>query len=1269
MVDIGLEMLKKSPLAKTPGGRKIIRDKKTEEKKTTIVSPKVFEDPRPSEPISTPVVKSKPPSSGGGGGGTSLAPVKPLPKEPTVEMKDIFKKSPIGQSPGGKEVIRKKDTIVTKPDIKVPTAKDKLDSLTTGPKEISKGLEEKVRLDLSRVGVDLPETKIGEKPINIHKHIDQNKYINKSISLKPSSSVTVVWEKPTGETLTVGTKVNSLDDFQRDVRNRGGRIIRITSGSNEVFFQVPSKKDYDSAIREAIDFKYLENTLTPEMEFIVENQPSETGKNRLKKKYEGVFEDYIISGDKEKFEEDMGELYRSSIRKMKSDDEVEFIRRFGSFEGKTWEEFEAEKEREEPGLDVELKYIARKDEPDYVGVTSEFDPLKWEETEHKRAEKEGDWGYLAGEWFSKTIYSPEKFTTSIENIFSSPMPKPGQSMEEFTKSKEYKDFWESQERKLASGHFEAVRMYGEGDWGGLIKRGFESPIIMAPVSFGLGAGFSAGTKAIGTAGRELLIGTGGKSLLGKTMVGFSRATPYVFIGTAGTTVGTDIGSTLAYEEKGFLPKGTTLGKIAKYGTMFYSAGLGAKWAQQSHPKLSSIAKGMSKGWVKFTEPVSARVSDFKGKFADVRLAKEMYKADKYGFYWKKGPLTTGFRKVVSKVSPRPFVKHWETPEMAAFRRGATIANKRLFTGSQLNIPRESMSSFEQSWGKPLIFPEYKFYPEHISPKQELFAEEMALKRHLRLHKQEPLTSIEMEMIQTTQVEPGMHMAEIKFLKPKGVTYRGFAKVKPITDNKASIYLRGTTTKGGLVQYERILTKGGETFHKGTMMKGGKTGYTKGFGITEKVSELSGVTGTKGLSAQEKVVFSKDVGLGTSWKMKDLSISSGVTRGEVYPGGTVKFETYGMVKSGSRLIPYKGVGEVTDITGGLEKFTEFKPASGGKSPLSTLYKDVYGSIQAHAAKSVVEAYPELKMQPTYSGPTIHGGHGTQILLEKPVYEMPSLGYSPSYPSTAYPKWSPSYPSVKGGYGGAFGSVPSLSYLEFIEEGTQFIHPHWGKKSVEKVSDIGLKPFSISIDKIGLKDKYDIGFKYDIASIQKRDLEKLQRPLQIQTPLQTNRVIEEQISAVEQTQRQLTEQQQKQMQKQALSQLQIQDVVGITTGVPKFDFTFDTHLIYPKIHYPEISIEEPVIETPTSFTFIDIGETKEKRRIREPKYRPRAKGYKEREYKIPFVWELPRKMKMRPLEPKKTKEEAPFMKLDNKIDAFIETKPRSNKRGNIDPFIRF
>jgi len=128
-------------------------------------------------------------------------------------------------------------------------------------------------------------------------------------------------------------------------------------------------------------------------------------------------------------------------------------------------------------------------------------------------------------------------------------------------------------------HMKEIREYNEqiyktlwesGDTLGILGRWIRSPLVIAPVSYGAGAGFALAFRGIGAAS------IGATGLTGKVLGGFAARGPWVAGTIISGTVGADIAATAAYEEKELVPSGTTIKKIMGTGVMFTSAYYGYK---------------------------------------------------------------------------------------------------------------------------------------------------------------------------------------------------------------------------------------------------------------------------------------------------------------------------------------------------------------------------------------------------------------------------------------------------------------------------------------------------------------------------------------------------------------------------------------------------------------------------------------------------------------------------------------------------------------------
>jgi len=95
--------------------------------------------------------------------------------------------------------------------------------------------------------------------------------------------------------------------------------------------------------------------------------------------------------------------------------------------------------------------------------------------------------------------------------------------------------------------------------------------IIIPFSIGAGAGLIF--KGISTFSKGL------SGIASKVLGGIATKGPLILGTSAVTFASIDIGATIAYEQKGEVPVGTSIGKIGTYGLQFGSAYMGAKWVQ------------------------------------------------------------------------------------------------------------------------------------------------------------------------------------------------------------------------------------------------------------------------------------------------------------------------------------------------------------------------------------------------------------------------------------------------------------------------------------------------------------------------------------------------------------------------------------------------------------------------------------------------------------------------------------------------------------------
>jgi hypothetical protein len=143
------------------------------------------------------------------------------------------------------------------------------------------------------------------------------------------------------------------------------------------------------------------------------------------------------------------------------------------------------------------------------------------------------------------------------------------------------------------------------------------------------AGAVAGSlafQAIGKAGAATL------GLLGKGLSTFARTAPWVVGGIASGMIGGEIGYTAALEQKGMMPKGTTVGLITRRGIQIGGAVAGAYYGSRPETLTKAEILGakikhpFQTGWTKLQQqPLIAKfktpVTQYAQRYADLRLMK------------------------------------------------------------------------------------------------------------------------------------------------------------------------------------------------------------------------------------------------------------------------------------------------------------------------------------------------------------------------------------------------------------------------------------------------------------------------------------------------------------------------------------------------------------------------------------------------------------------------------------------------------------------------
>jgi len=368
-----------------------------------------------------------------------------------------------------------------------------------------------------------------QRPKQIEKELVQtlsSDIISKPISFRPGERVYVTWEKPSGETVTTNIKASRIGNLETEISNKykdestgqTARILTIKNLKGDIFYDVPSTEQYRS--------EYI-NILKKEVDKGSGYIPSD-----IRKSIE--IPDYIKELDKQTPETNLTEtyiqdVYTESIGKPDAVDinkiieqstfgNKEWMENYAKFKTDSGEKTFKQLKKDEPALFVEKD----KSTGLYEIV---YDPKKWSELEHKRAEKEGDWGYLAGEFFSP-ILSKEVWlkTFSPEGLPSTTEARDEQGNidwgEVFTLRKPLRE-------SAAEGFYQYSKLYSKGDVLGIAGRAVQTPIVSVPLSFGIGSGIGAGFTYATEIAAGSKLGTaavmGGQAALGGVSGGLAAA--------------------------------------------------------------------------------------------------------------------------------------------------------------------------------------------------------------------------------------------------------------------------------------------------------------------------------------------------------------------------------------------------------------------------------------------------------------------------------------------------------------------------------------------------------------------------------------------------------------------------------------------------------------------------------------------------------------------------------------------------------------------------
>ena len=213
----------------------------------------------------------------------------------------------------------------------------------------------------------------------------------------------------------------------------------------------------------------------------------------------------------------------------------------------------------------------------------EYSPKRWKEEQHKRALKDLDFGFLAGEFFAD-VFNINRGDFAYRSLVESPMyGQPG-----------YKPFEESQQELVAGGVYDYAKKWSKGEYGEIGVNVIKSPVGSTFLAYGLG-------KALG--------------LLSQSNIGmkpFTTKIPFVTPSTVigggiGTYMGASIGTSLqsVHAKDGISGVRYEAGKLLFMSPVYAMAGkIGYESGIISAPKYQRIGQRIGetfwKGYQQYT---------------------------------------------------------------------------------------------------------------------------------------------------------------------------------------------------------------------------------------------------------------------------------------------------------------------------------------------------------------------------------------------------------------------------------------------------------------------------------------------------------------------------------------------------------------------------------------------------------------------------------------------------------------------------------------------
>jgi hypothetical protein len=896
---------------------------------------------------------------------------------------------------------------------------------------------------------------------------------------KPKQQVIVTFETQKGEIVHASYPAHRAKELiDRNISEAGYRVVSLKhGGTDETFYKAPTSLEYTTQVKASLREQYHPSEPVPRFyREQIETQIPEDIKKL------GLSEDFIRFS----YESFLGVKSEKDVeveltKQIQSKQDIDFYKTEGVFDNPLTPDVEerlswSELKKIDPAVFLEETE---------QGVAVKYDPVRWQREEHDRAVREGDIGFLAGEYLS-SVFSPEYVQIAWEQISGTY----GQPDHGYIQRDQYDDpagFWgERKDYLLATGHYEYSQAYKEGDVGKIAIRAISSPIPSTLLTLGV-------SKGIGILS-NLKIGT--KPLI-VTRIG--AVTPTTIATGAIVTVGTvGIGSNLASasEKQGVEGVRQELGKLGLMLPIYYMAGrvgyesgviASAKYQNVGQQAKDLVLRGYQKYTPKSIQRVFTTAKHHVVHPTDVAFISRLTPGFVKRFGYKSREF---FKNIEFQKSRQAYLKgvayYGEELYPIAVKHKLPFAERDpgLYVASELgtpypgyavgggmfyrtDLPYDVLGEFRTAKFAKM---ETDFYlpMEYLDmPDRPVYGFEPSARGYRQLANRQ---------MSFWNSERGQIIDDI--IRVSRLKSRGYSEpVKPMFARDLT-KIDWQPITGGDISYRYIEHFGVKSDPFVSKLIQSNVRQLK-YGAFTEPSKLGGMiyedyTAFPGRIMTVKRIFGiKPQGYSQNVQMalqsSRLQLKYGAFTEPSKFGGTIK-ESY--VGIPGKLMKVKKVFGI-DYLDNIKVFNEYdlrqkllQPSLGGRTEeIVFTLEDILGrKIDTNSFLKQVEFartwqpkkiitsateiidYPQLKTQPTYIGQD-----SIWFLKTKP--EIISRGFVPGAIKSFSIQGGTSGFRMPGGYAIATGAV-SLGFLDFLEEGIDTtIHPRWGKRTVEKpTSDI-------------------------------------------------------------------------------------------------------------------------------------------------------------------------------------------------------------------------